>query len=174
MADLTFNTTPGQTIDRNLLMLYLNTGTAASPEWHAIGKRVEDSSMEMDWGKETKTDIMGNTYTTQKKPTITQTFDPCELDSNDPAQVMLWNLAIKDQNAAALSALDMLVAHLYVDVGIEGAKFAVRQSACAISPTSLGGAGGGFLGMPIDVTLGGERTVGSVTSTGGEITFTAG
>ncbi|WP_312280798.1 hypothetical protein [Oscillibacter sp.] len=172
MADLTFNTTPGQTIDRNLLALYLNTGTAAAPEWHRIGKRVEDSSMEMDWGQETKTDIFGDVWTTQKTPVKTQTFDPCELDAGDPAQVMLWNLAIKDEDAAALCALDMLVAHLYVDVGASGAKFAVRNSACAISPTSLGGAGGGFLGMPLDVTFGGQRTVGSVVSADGEITFT--
>lgn len=173
MANLTFNTTPGQTIDRNLLALYLNTATDAAPEWHIIGRRVEDGSMEMDWGQETKTDILGNTYTTQKKPVKTQTFDPCELDAGDPAQVMLWNLAIKDENAAALCALDLMVAHLYVNVGTGGARFAVRNSASAISPTSLGGAGGGFLGMPLDVTFGGPRTTGSVTTTGSEITFTA-
>ena len=173
MADLTFNTTPGQTVDRNLLMLYLNTGTLAAPEWHIIGKRVEDSAMEMDWGQETKTDILGTVWTTQKKPVKTQTFDPCELDAADPAQIMLWNLAIKDEDAAALSALDMLTVHRYVDAGGAGAKFAVRHSSCAISATSLGGAGGGFLGMPIDVTFGGERSVGSATTTGTEITFTA-
>ena len=49
MADLEFNTTVGQTIDRELLIAYLNTGTASAPVWSAIGKRVEDSSEEMDW-----------------------------------------------------------------------------------------------------------------------------
>lgn len=30
MADLTFNTTEGQTIDRELLIAYLNTGTSSA------------------------------------------------------------------------------------------------------------------------------------------------
>ena len=76
MADMTFNTTAGQTVDRKLLLLYLNTGSESSPTWSVIGKRVEDSSMEFDWGDESKKDILGDTYTTMQKPTITQTFDP--------------------------------------------------------------------------------------------------
>ncbi|NLU23150.1 MAG: hypothetical protein GXW99_00215 [Clostridiales bacterium] len=174
MSDLTFNTTAGKSIDRNLLALYLNTGTSASPTWSILGRGVEDSSIEMDWSQETKTDILGNVNTTQKKPVKTQSFDPCELDSGDAALVKLWNLAVKDEDAAGLCALDMLVVHLYVDSGTSGSKFAVRQSACAISPKSLGGAGGGFLGMPIDVTYGGTRTIGSAAvSDAGVVTFTA-
>ena len=46
MADLTFTTPEGQTIDRELLIAYLNTGTKESPVWSAIGKRVEDTSEE--------------------------------------------------------------------------------------------------------------------------------
>ena len=98
MADLTFNTTAGQTVAREMLIAYLNVGDA-TPEWAPIGKRVEDSSEEMDWGEETKKDIFGDTYTTLKKPTITQTFDPCELDAADLAQQKIWNLAVKDQDA---------------------------------------------------------------------------
>ena len=48
MADLTFNTTPGQTVGREMLIAYLNTGESGSPKWSAIGKRVEDSSAEYD------------------------------------------------------------------------------------------------------------------------------
>ena len=98
MADLTFNTTAGAVVERKLLILYLNTGTSQSPTWSRIGKRVEDSSMEYDWGEESKTDIFGETYTTMKSPVITQTFDPCELDAGDTAQVKIWNMAIKDQD----------------------------------------------------------------------------
>ena len=54
MADLEFSTTAGQTIDRELLIAYLNTGTHEAPVWNAIGKRVEDSTEEMDWGQESK------------------------------------------------------------------------------------------------------------------------
>ena len=46
MPDLEFNTTAGQTIARELLIAYLNTGTEESPVWSAFGKRVEDSDEE--------------------------------------------------------------------------------------------------------------------------------
>ena len=83
MPDISFNTNAGQTIAREMLIVYLNTGTAASPVWSAVGKRVEDSSTEIDWDTETIRDILGATYGTMKKPTVKQTFDPCDLDSDD-------------------------------------------------------------------------------------------
>lgn len=170
-ADLEFNTKPGETVARELLVAYLNTGTNAAPAWSPIGKRVEDSSEEMDWSEETKQDILGSTYTTMKKPTITQTFDPCELDADDEAQKKIWNLAVREQNAQALSNQDMLIVHLYA--GVEGAAFAERYESCMVKPTGLGGEGGGNIGMPIDVTYGGKRTVGTATrSDGNVVTFT--
>lgn len=44
-----------------------------------------DSSMEYDWQEESEKDILGTTRTSMKKPIITQTFDPCELDAGDAA-----------------------------------------------------------------------------------------
>ena len=171
MADLTFNTTAGATIARELLIAYLNTGDASTPVWSAIGKRVEDSSMELDWGDETKNDILGQTYTTLKKPTITQSFEPCELDSDDAAQLKLWNLAIKDQDYAALAAQDVLIVHFYA--GTASTPFAERYASCTIRPTGLGGEGGGNIGMPIDITYGGVRTVGTASkNASGVVTFT--
>ena len=170
--DLTFNTPAGQTVAREMLIAYLNVSdTPATPEWAAIGKRVEDSSEEMDWGEETKKDIFGDTYTTLKKPTISQTFDPCELDASDEAQQKIWNLAVRLQDAQALANQDMLIVHLYA--GTAGtAAFAERYSSCAIKPSSLGGTGGGSIGMPIDITYGGTRTVGTASISAGTVTFT--
>lgn len=170
MADLTFNTTAGAVVERKLLILYLNTGTAAAPVWSAVGKRVEDSSMEYDWGEETKTDIFGETYTTMKKPTITQTFDPCELDSGDVAQVKLWNQSIKDQDVSAMANNDLLVVHTYAGTA-DTAVFAERYSACMVKPSGLGGSTN--VGMPIDVTFGGKRTKGTAAVAAGVVTFTA-
>ena len=171
MADLDFNTTSGQTIARELLIACLNTGTTAQPEWTPIGKRVEDSSESMDWSKESSQDVLGNVFTTMKKPVITQDFDPMHLEAGDAALKKLWNLGIKEQNAQALQAMDMLIVHKYA--GTDGAVFAERYEACAISITSLGGEGGGNIGMPIDVTYGGKRTTGTAAvASGGVITFT--
>lgn len=171
MADLEFNTTSGQTIARELLIAYLNTGTASAPVWSAIGKRVEDSTAEMDWSQESKQDILGNTFTTMKKPTITQTFDPIPLDAGDAAAMKLWNLAVKDHDAQALSNQDMLIAHFYATSG--QAKFAERYSGCAVAVTSIGGDGGGDLNIATEITYGGERTLGTVAKSDSGVTFTA-
>lgn len=167
-TDITFNTPAGQTIARELLIAYMNTGTSAAPVWSAIGKRVEDSDTEYDWDSETKRDILGSTYGRLKKPTITQSFDPCELDSDDAAQVKLWNLAVKDQDAQALANQDMLIVHFYA-----GSNFAERYSACMVEVTGLGGEGGGEIQMPINITYGGTRTVGTAAKAAdGTVTFT--
>ena len=71
MADLTFNTNSGQTIAREMLIVYLNTGTTASPVWSAVGKRVEDSSTEIDWDTETIRDILGSRPSTPATWTAT-------------------------------------------------------------------------------------------------------
>lgn len=172
MADLTFNTVEGQTIDRELLIAYLNTGTFTDPVWSAIGKRVEDSSAEMDWSQESKQDILGNTFTTMKKPVISQSFDPIPLDAGDAAAVKLWNLAVKDHDAQALANQDMMIAHFYATSNT--ANFAERYDSCAIAVTSIGGEGGGTLDIATEITYGGTRTLGSVSKSGSKVTFTAG
>ena len=173
MSDISFNTTAGQTVDRALMIAYLNTGTNSAPVWSPLGKRVEDSSAEYDWSDETKQDILGNTWATMKKPVVTQTFDPCELDASDAAQQKIWNLAVVQQDAAALANQDMLIVHLYAGTATTAA-FAERYESCMVKPSSLGGEGGGNIGMPIDVTYGGKRTTGTAAVSDGTVTFTAG
>ena len=172
MADLTFSTPEGQTIDRELLIAYLNTGSKEAPTWSAIGKRVEDSSEEMDWGQESKQDILGNTFTTMKKPVISQTFDPIPMDSGDAAAVKMWNLAVKDHDAQALANQDMMIGHFYATSG--EAKFAERYDSCAIAVTGIGGDGGGTLSITSEITYGGNRTLGTITKDTSGVTFTAG
>lgn len=172
MADLEFNTAPGQTVDRELLIAYLNTGTTSAPVWSPLGSRVTDSSMEYDWQEESNKDILGTTRSTMKKPIITQTFDPCDLDAGDAAVLKIWNLAVKEQNVAALTNQDMLIVHLYAGTK-DTAAFAERYSACMVKSSSLGGEGGGFVGMPMDITYGGARTVGTAAVSAGTVTFTA-
>ena len=168
----TFKTPAGQTVDRKLYLVCGNHGTVSAPKWGKLGKRVEDSSAEMDWQEETKKDILGDTHSTMKTPIISQTFDPCELDSGDEYQQKVWNLAVVDQDAPALCNQDLLRIHLYAE-DEKGACFAERFHSCMVKPTGLGGPGGGSLTMPIDVTFGGTREKGTATvSDDGTITFT--
>ena len=168
MDDLKFNTPDGATVARKLLILYINTGTSSEPVWNAIGKRVEDSSMEYDWGENTKKDIFGNTYTSLDGPTITQTFEPCELDAADAAQVKLWNQSIRNHDLSAMTNNDLLVVHAYTGTADAGA-FAERYPSSAVRPSSLGGSSN--IGMPIDVTFGGERSVGKAKVSNGALDF---
>ena len=174
LPSFNFNTDAGKTVARELLIAYLNTGTSSTPVWSAVGKRVEDSSMEMDWQTETKKDILGDTYGTMKKPIITQAFDPCELDAGDAAQKKLWDDGVVNQDAQTMANQDMLIVHLYTTDGDTSApeSFAERYSACMVEITSLGGEGGGNLGMPINVTYGGTRTLGTAAISSGVVTFT--
>lgn len=170
MTDMSFTTAENQAVGRALLVLYLNTGTNEVPVWSPIGKRVEDSSMELDWQRESKKDILDNTYSTMKDPIITQKFEPWELANGDAAQLSIWNKAIRDHDAQALANMDMLIVHLYA--GAKDAAFAERYESSAVEATGLGGAGGGNIGMPITVTFGGTRTKGTAKVANGSVTFT--
>lgn len=174
MADLTFNTSANVTLDRELMVAYLNTSSTATPTWSPLGKRVSDSSMSIDWSVEVSKDILGNTWGDMQKPTMTQTFDPWNITGGDPSAVKLWNLAIKDHDVAHLSAQDVLIVHKYAGTA-NSAMFAERYPASAISVTGLGGEGGGRLSMPIEITFGGERATGTASINGsGVVTFSAG
>ena len=169
MVDLTFNTAPGNTVARKLLILYMNTGTKDVPVWSPIGKRVEDSSMEYDWAEESSTDIFGNTYTKYKPPVITQTFEPCDLEASDAALVKIWNQSIKNQDTGAMTNNDLLVVHAYAGTA-DTAVFAERYPNSAIKPSGLGGSAN--VGMPLEVTFGGDREVGTASVSDGTVTFT--
>lgn len=172
MKDLDFNTPAGQPIDRELLVMCINADkTAPKPKWSPAGSRVPDSSEEIDWSKDTSTDILGKVRTTMKKPVTTQSFDPLPLDAEDPVAKLLWNLAIRKQDAAALSNMDVLICHYYAGDPKTG-MFAERYDGSAVEVTGLGGEGGGSLSMPTTVTPGGNRTIGLFTvDDSGEITF---
>lgn len=170
MADeLTFNTASGAAVERKQLVLYLNTGTSEAPVWSPVGKGVEESSGEYDWGEETKTDIFGITKTTFKKPTVSQHFDPWDLGGGDVAQIKIWNQAIRNQDVVAMANNDLLVVHAYTGDPATGA-FAERWPASAVKPSSLGGSA--TVAMPIDVTYGGERSTGTAVVGNNGVTFT--
>lgn len=162
---MSYNFTPATgTYEREKLLAFLNTGSTAAPVWSLIGIRVEDSSLGYDWSNETKQDIVGRTYTTMKKPIISQTFDSWEMEGSDTAIKKIWEKAVVDQDYTGLTSCDMLICHVY-------AGFAERYSDCMVMPTALGGEGGGTLNMSVDVTYGGTRTVGTATFSNNVPTF---
>lgn len=129
------NTPAGQTVARELMIAYLNTGDSSAKKWSAFGKRVASSNMSYDWGKNTERDILGNVFTKLKKPTITQSFDPLPIDSGDEAVVKLWELGIRDQDNQALANQEVMVAHFYS--GDSSKNFAEVYDASAIAVSRI-------------------------------------
>lgn len=171
--DVNFNTPNGETVNRELLVSFLDVGTSSAPDLAPLGSRTTDSSEELDWSRESSIDILGKTRTSMKKPIVTQTLDPLPLDAGDKAITHLHKLAIVDQNSAALCNLKMVVVHMYASVEGKTGYFAERYDACSVEVTGLGGEGGGNINMPITVTYGGTRTLGvAAKGTDGSFTFT--
>lgn len=171
MAEYAFNTTDGQEIGREMMVLYLNTGTKEAPVWSPIGYRIEESDVEFDWQRESKKDIMNQTYTTMKKPIKTQNFNEWPFRKGDNALEKLWKLAVKDEDPQALCALDLLTVHNYAGTK-NTAAFAVREDGSSIEMTRYGGSGGGSLTGDFTVTFGGKRTVGTAAIADSSVTFT--
>lgn len=161
----------GASASREMMITYLNAGTADAPVWSPMGAKVNDSSIEYDWGVETSTDILGNTYATAKTATMTQNFSGSEIIAGNDVMNRLTDLAIVKKSAALLVNQDCLIVHVYLKNNSDEA-FAERYPASSVIPTSLGGAGGGSLVTDISVTYGGSREVGTAAVANGVVTFT--
>ena len=121
MPDLTFNTPSGQTIGRNELVAYLNTGTSAVPVWSPLGKRVGESDTELDWESDVSRDILGNIFGTLKNPTITQSFDPYDLDGGDVAALHPLTLGLMVLGEAIMGlVLGLAVNFLFMGIQAGG------------------------------------------------------
>lgn len=161
----------GVSASREMMITYLNTGTATAPVWSAMGTKVTDSSVEYDWGIEIITDILGVSHAKAKTAEMTQSFADSEIVAGDAVMNHLVDLAVVQKNAALLVNQDMLIVHTYLK-DENGGTFAERYPASAVVPTTVGGEGGAALVSTIDVTYGGERTIGTATVADGAVTFT--
>jgi len=161
----------GASAVREMMITYLDTGTADAPVWSAMGAKVAEGTIEYDWGAETKTDILGNVYTSAKSAQMKQTFSGGEIIAGDIVMNHLVDLAIVQKDAARLVNQDCLIVHTYLQ-NDDGAAFAERYPASAVIPSSLGGEGGAALVTDIDVTFGGKRVIGTAKVGNDGVTFT--
>ena len=169
----TISADTGKSAKRETLITALNTGTSTSPAWKALGKKVEDSSIDLDWGEETKKDILGHVYTDAQKPAKEQEFSGNNFIGGDDVMNYIADLAIVKEDYTALTQQECLIIHTYL-TDSTGKTFAERYSECAVLPSSIGGEGGGVLVSDVTVKYGGTRTTGTATysSADGTITFT--
>lgn len=162
----------GEAAARDLMVTYISTGTSSAPVWHAMGRTVEDSSIEYDYSQETKIDILGETHVTAKTPTLTQTFSGNNILAGDDVLNHILDMTIVRRSISEALNQDVLIAHLYL-TDSNGKPFAERWKASSVLLTTSGGAGGDRLASDIEVTYGGERETGTISKgDDGAIIFT--
>lgn len=163
----------GASASREMMITYLNTGTGSAPVWSSMGAKVFEGTINYDWGIETKTDILGRTFTTAKTANMTQTFSGSEIIAGDEVMNYLVDLAVVKKDATQLVNQDCLIVHVYLKNDSQEA-FAERYSASAVTPTSIGGEGGAALVTDIEVAYGGKRETGTAKITDDGVVFTKG
>lgn len=158
----------GQKVDRKLEMLFVNVGSSESPEWEILGRGVEDASIEFNHDVEQLTDITGITDTTVSpaKPAIA--MEPNNIRGGNKLSEKL--LDIERRNAVSeFGNFELLNVHAYLGTA-NGPFTAELHKASTIVPTSLGGSS--YVGMPLDVRLSNDKTLGTCTISGGKPAFT--
>lgn len=168
---VTINLPDQQKADRKLEMLFVDVGTTAGTyEWEIIGRGVEDASIDFGHDLEQTTDILGITDTevSDAKPAIT--MDPNNIRGGSKLSAKL--LDIERRNAKAeFGTFSLLNVHCFLGGSTDGPFLAELHKNCTVVPTSLGGSS--YVGLPLDIRLSNDKTLGTVTITAGVPTFTA-
>lgn len=174
MADKTYSIagTSGKRATRDLLVVYLNTGTSEAPVWSPLGRTSTDSSIEYDWSTDTKTGIYGEVFTSAKTPTMTQSFSESDILAGDAVMNHLLDVSVVRKDVSEVTNQDCLIAHLYL-TDSSGKPFAERYPSSTVILTTTGGEGGGMLASDVEVTYGGTRETGTISKAGDTVTFTA-
>ena len=92
----------GESAVREMLITALDTSDSTTSKWSAMGVKVTESSINYDWGQETKKDILGHVYTNAQTPEMTQSFSGSEIVGGDDVMNHLLNLAVVEKDHAAL------------------------------------------------------------------------
>lgn len=169
MSNTDFNLASGVRAARKLLRTYVNVGTAGEKKWYLLGKRVEDSAIELNPNAETVTDVTGVTYNDVTKWEPSQSFDPHTVEGGSPLAFMLHEIWM-NKTPELLSQFEILTVYKYVGTETDGYD-AELQTGCTISPTKIGGSA--YVDMPIELSYSNNATRGTVKFVDGEPVFTA-
>lgn len=141
-----------------------------------LGARTEDSSIEFNADVQTSTDILGITYTDVNKTEPQQSFDPYYIMGESKLADYLVNAALANDIKAYNGTFTIYIIAAFISEETTGStptvKYrAVKHDGCSIIPQSIGG--DAYTGMPIEVHLSNNLTVGSVDTLSDAFVFTA-
>ena len=125
--------------------------------WEPLGIGTEDASITYDYDEATTTDIWDITETQVNKVNQSISFDPYYVKAGDTLQAILIDM-LNREAWGELSSFKVLVARYYL--GTDGNYQAMTYDACTIKVQSEGGSS--YVSMPIDISIGGHKTMGTV------------
>lgn len=125
--------------------------------WEPLGIGTEDASLTYEYDEAATTDIWNITETRVNKVKQSITFDPYYVKAGDTLQAILIDM-VNREAWGELSTFKVLIARYYV--GEEGSYQAMTYDASTIKVQSEGGSS--YVSMPIIVSLGGNKTMGTV------------
>lgn len=163
------NLSSGQRAQRKLLITVAEWSEGSGdPKREILGKRTEDSSIELNADIQTSTDILGITYTDVNKTEPQQTLDPFFIMGGSDLSNYLTQAMLKNNINAYNGTFTLYIITAFI--GEEGEYYAVKHTGCSIIPTAMGG--DSFVNMPIEVHFSNNITEGSVDKLKDDFVFT--
>ena len=170
MAVAPINLADGLKADRKLEIHYVNVADSGTAEWEVLGRGVEDASMAFNHDTNQTTDVLGITDTDVSPAKPQLDLDPNNIRGGNKLSAKL--LDIERRNAIAeLGTFEILNVHCYLSENAAGPFMAELHKNCTIVPQSLGGSS--YVGLPLNVHLSYDNTLGTVTISNKVPTFTA-
>ena len=146
---------------RSMLAMWVDVSrgvdAAGGAVWEPLGIGTEDASITYDYDETTTTVIWDVTETLINTATQSISFDPYYVKAGDTLQAILIDM-LNREAWGELSSFKVLVARYYI--GKEGSYQAMTYDACTIKVQSEGGSS--YVSMPIDISIGGKKTMGAV------------
>lgn len=169
-----FNLQDGQRAERKLLLTVAEweEGTSADDKKtyrEFLGRRTEDSSIELNPDIQTSTDILGNNYTDVNKTQPQQDFDPFLILGGSRLAAIL-NDCRRRNALSELSQFTIYVISVFQGDATNGYE-CEKQTDCTITINSIGGDAN--VNMPISVYFSNKITTGKVDKLTDDFEFTA-
>lgn len=169
----------GQRARRKLLITVAewSTGTGTGNTHRTIlGKRTEDSSIELNPDIQTTTDVLGITYTDVNKTEPQQDFDPHFIMGGEEIDDYLLDAVLNDDIDKYNNVFDIYVITAWIDnasgdVTVTHKYKTIKHTGCTILVTSLGG--DSYVQMNLEVHYSNNITAGSVDKLSDDFVFTA-
>lgn len=167
-----FNLQDGQRAERKLLLTVAEweegEGTSTTTHREFLGRRTEDSAIEMNPDIQTSTDILGYNYTDVNRTQPSQSFDPFLILGGSRLAAIL-NDCRKRNALSELSQFTIYIISAFQGNSNDGYE-CEKQDDCTISIDSIGGDSN--VNMPITVYFSNKITTGTVDKLTDDFEFT--